>query len=87
MANTQGDITGPLRVNASEETETDVEVVEDGEEGESAGLVPAVARGLLDLTPVTYRLGQSRVKEADLDKYVERGLLKSDLHGLCRAPG
>ena len=70
MANTQGDVTGPSRVNVSKETETDVEVVEDGEEGESAVLVPAVARGLLDLTPVTYRLGRSQVKEVDLDKYV-----------------
>lgn len=49
--------------------------------------MPTVARGLLDLTPVSYRFGRSHVKEADLDKYVEEGLLRSNLRGLCRAPG
>jgi hypothetical protein len=81
MANTQGDnlvpgpvaedVTVPSRVDTGEETETDVEILEDGEECESAGAVPAVVRGLLDLTPVTYHLGRSRVKETDLDKYVD----------------
>ena len=34
-----------------------------------------------------YRIGRSRITEADLDKYVEQGLLKSMLRGLCCAPG
>jgi hypothetical protein len=61
--------------------------VDEGEEGETAGPVPAVVKGQPDLTPVTYWIGRSRVTEADLDKYVEQGLLKSTLRGLCRAPG
>jgi hypothetical protein len=61
--------------------------VEEGEEGKSAGPVPAAVRGQLDLTRITYRIGRSCVTEADPDKYVERGLLKATLRGLCRAPG
>jgi hypothetical protein len=57
MANTQGDnlaptpvaedVTIPSRVDTGEETETDVEILEDGEEGDSEGPVPAVVRGYL----------------------------------------
>jgi hypothetical protein len=63
-----------------------MEIMEEGEEGETAGSVPAAVRGQLDLTPVTYQIGRSRVTEADLDNYVEQGLLKASLHGLCCAP-
>jgi hypothetical protein len=76
-----------LHVEADEEIETDVEIVEEGEEGETAGPVPAAMKGQPDLTPITYRIGQSRVTEAELDKYVDPGLLKPTLHGLCCAPG
>jgi hypothetical protein len=78
---------GPSCDDSSEGTNTDVETVEEGEEGETAGPVPAAARGQPDLTLVSYRLGRSRVTEAELDKYVKRGILKSSHHGLCRAPG
>jgi hypothetical protein len=64
-------VPGPLRVEANEETDIDVEIVEEGEEGKSAGPVLATVKGLSDLTPTTYRIGRSRVTEADLDKYVE----------------
>lgn len=49
--------------------------------------MPAVVKGQLDLTPVTYWIGRSHVSEVKLDKYVEERLLKLTLHGLCRAPG
>ena len=61
--------------------------MEEGEEGETVGPVPAAVRGQPDLTPVTYCLGRSRVTEAELDKCVERGILKPSLCSLCRAPG
>jgi hypothetical protein len=61
--------------------------MEEGEEGETTGPMPAAVRGHPDLTLVTYRLGRSRVTKAELDKYVKRGILKSSLCGLCRAPG
>ena len=35
-------VRGPLRVEADEETVVDVEIMEEGEEGESDGPVPAV---------------------------------------------
>jgi hypothetical protein len=35
-----------------------VEIVEEGEEGETAVPVPAAIRGQPDLTPVTYRIGR-----------------------------
>ena len=76
-----------MRDDSSEGTDTDVEVVEEGVEGETMGPVPAAFRDKPDLSPVTYRLGRSRVTEAELDKYVEQGILKSSLCGLCRAPG
>ena len=47
----------------------------------------AAIRGQPDLTPITYQIGHSRVMEVDLDKYVEQGLLKASLCGLCRTPG
>ena len=77
----------PSRIDIGEETDTDVEIVEQGHEGETPGLVPAVIKGQLNLTLATYRIGRSRVTEAELDKYVDQGLLKPTLHGLCRAPG
>ena len=70
---------------AIEETDTDVEIVEEGEEGKMAGLVPAAVVGQPDLTPATYRIGRSCVTEKDLDDYVAQGLLKSSLRGSCRA--
>ena len=60
-----------------EETDADVEIVEKGEEGETVGLVPAAVREQPDLTPITYRIGRSRVMDTELDKYVEQGLLKA----------
>jgi hypothetical protein len=61
--------------------------VEEGEEGETLGPLSAIVKGQLDLTPVTYWIGSSHVSEVNLDKYVEEGLLKPTLHGLCRALG
>ena len=61
----------PSHVDAGEETDTGVEIVEEGEEGETTGPVPAAVKGQLDLTPVTYRIGRSRVCEAELDNYAE----------------
>ena len=58
---------GPSRDDVGEGTNTDMEIVEEGEEGEIARPVPAVIRGKPDLTPVTYRIGRSLVKEADLE--------------------
>ena len=76
--------------SSSSESRTNLQGVpkrmEEGKEGESAGSVPAAVQGQSDLTPASYRIGQSRVTEVDLDKYVEQGLLKSMLRGLCRAP-
>ena len=67
-----------------EETDADIEIVE---EGETAGPVPAAVWGQPDLTPITYWIGCSRVMEGELDKYVERGILKSSLRGLCHDLG
>ena len=78
---------GPSHDDAGGETDTNVEIVEEGEEGETTGPVSAAVRGQLDLTLITYWIGHSRITEADLDKYVEQGLLKASLRGLCRAPG
>ena len=61
--------------------------MEEGEEGETTGPVLAAVRGKPDLSPFTYLLGRSRVTEEELDEYVERGILKPLLHGLCRALG
>jgi hypothetical protein len=80
-------VPGPSCNDSSKGTDTDVEIMEEGEEGKTTGPVPAAVRGQPDLTPVTYRLGRPCITEAELDKYVERGILKSSLHGLCRAPG
>jgi hypothetical protein len=80
-------VPSPSCVEADEETDIDIEIVEEGEEGKSIGPVPATIKGMSDLTPTTYRIGRSRVIEADLDKYVEHGLIKSTLRGLCHAPG
>jgi len=61
--------------------------VEEGEEGETSGPVPAATKGQPDLTPITYRIGCSCVTETELDKYVTQGLMKPALHRLCWAPG
>ena len=39
---------------ATDVTDDDVEILEDGEEGEMVGLEPAAVGGQLDLTLVTY---------------------------------
>ena len=78
---------GPSRGDPGAETDTDVQIVEEGEEGKTATLVPTAIRGQPDLTSVTYHIGHSRVSKANLDKYVEQGLLKASLRGLCRTPG
>ena len=75
----------PSRIDIGEETDTDVEIVEQGHEGETPGLVPAVIKGQLNLTLATYRIGCLRMIEAELDKYVDQGLLKPTLYGLCCA--
>ena len=72
---------------AIEETDTDVEIVEEGEEGEMAGPMPAVVAGQLNLTLAMYRICHSCVTKKDLDDYVAQGLLKSSLRGLCCALG
>ena len=46
-----GDL-GPSRDDAGGETDIDVEIVEEGEEGETTGPVPAAIRGQPDLTPI-----------------------------------
>ena len=43
---------GPLHDEATNETDADVEIVEEGEEGETTGPVPAAIRGQPDLTPI-----------------------------------
>ena len=53
----------PSHTDAGEETDIDVEIVDEGDDG------------------------RSRVINAELDKYVEQGLLKALLHGLCCTPG
>jgi len=73
----------PSCLDTGEETDVDVEIVEEGDEGKTTGPV----RGQSDLEPVTYRIGRSGVTEAILDKYLEQGLLKASLRRLCRAPG
>ena len=78
---------GPLRIDIGEETDTDVEIVEQGHEGETPGPVPAVIKGQFNLTLATNRIGRSGITEVELDKYVDQGLLKPTLHGLCRASG
>jgi hypothetical protein len=97
LPNTQGDYVMPAHAARSargpshdidaEETDADVEIVEEGEEGETPGPIPAAAKGQPVLTLATYRLGRSCVTEAELDKYVTQGLIKPTLHGLCRALG
>ena len=77
----------PLCDKDVEETNEDVEIMEEGEEGEPAGPVLADVRGQPNLTLITYRIGHSRVIEAKLDKYVEQGLLKASHHDWCRALG
>lgn len=72
---------------AIEETDTDVEIVEEGEEAKMAGPMPAVVARQPNLTLATYRIFCSCVTKKDLDDYVAQGLLKSSLHGLCCALG
>lgn len=64
----------PSRVEAAEGTDMDVEIIEEGEEGESLGPVSRAVKGQPDLTPATYRIGHSRVTEKELDEYVAQGL-------------
>jgi hypothetical protein len=82
-AHAAGSACGPSRDIDAEETDTDVEIVEEGEEGETPRPAPAIAKGKPDLTPATYRLGRSCVTEAELDKYVTQGLIKPTLRELC----
>ena len=70
---------GPSHFDIGEETYTDVETMEEGKEGKTLGLVPAAIKGQLNLTLATYRIGRSHVIEAELDKYVDQGLLKPAL--------
>jgi hypothetical protein len=63
----------------------DVEIVEEGEEAETAGPVPSVVKGRSDLFSATYRIGWSRVTEEDLDEFVEHGLLKALHFVACAA--
>ena len=77
----------PSHDDAGEETNTDMEIMEEGAEGKTVGPVLATVRGQLDFTPITYWIGCSLVTEADLDKYVEWGLIKALLRSLCRALG
>ena len=44
----------PSPDEAAEDTEVDVEVVEEGEEAETAGLVPSSSKERADLSPATY---------------------------------
>ena len=64
MANTQdvdmaSEHPGPSRSDAGEETDVDVEIVEEGEEGETAGPVPVAVKDQSDLEPATYRINHS----------------------------
>ena len=78
---------GPSCADAGEEIDTDLEIVEESDECKTARSVPATVKSQLDLTLATYCLGRSLVDDAELDKYVEQGLLKALLHGLCCTPG
>ena len=69
----------------AEDTEVDVEVEEEGEEVETAGPAPSGSKEHANLSPATYRIGQSRVTEEDLDDYVGRGLMKAYHRSLCHA--
>ena len=70
-----------------EETDADVEIVEEGKEAETIGVVPSGAKGRPNLSPTTYRIGRSRMMDDDLDEYVERGLIKALLRDLMCALG
>ena len=48
---------GPSHAGGGEETDTDVEIVEEGDKGETSGPVSTVMKGQLDLTLETYRIG------------------------------
>ena len=58
---------------AVEETDADIEIVEEGEEAETAGPVPSGTEGQLDLSLATYLIGRSHVTDDGLDEYVKRG--------------
>jgi len=82
MANTQdvdmaSEHPGPSRFDAGEETDVDVEIVEECEEGECP--IPAAIKGQSDLEPTTYRISRSSMTEVVLDEYVEKGPLKTSL--------
>ena len=77
---------GPSCFDAGEETDVDVEIVDEGEEGETTGSEPVAVKGQSDLEPATYRISRSSLTEAVLDEYVEKGLLKASLCSLWRAP-
>ena len=58
---------------AVEETDADVEIVEESKEAETAGPAPSGMEGRLDLSLATYLIGRSHVTNDDLDEYVKRG--------------
>ena len=62
---------GPSHDDAGEEPDTDLEIMEEGEEGKTVGPVPSAVMGQPNLSLVTYHIGHSCMTEADLDKYVE----------------
>lgn len=80
-------VQGPSHDKDVEETNTYIKIVEDGEEGETSGPMPAATKGQPDLTLVTYRIGRSCITEAEFDKYVTQGLIKPTLRGLCQVLG
>ena len=74
---------GPSRIDIDEETDTDVEIVEEGEEGETPGPVPTAVKGQLDLTPATYRIGRSASLRRNLMSMLNEGF--SSLHSVVCA--
>jgi hypothetical protein len=73
MASIEG--AGPSRLNDGEETKFDVEIIDDEEEGETAGSVLATAKGRVAFKTATYHLGRSKVTEVLLDQYLAKDLI------------
>lgn len=58
---------------AVEETDVNIEIVEEGEEAETIGPAPSGTEGRLDLSSATYLIGRSCMTDDDLNEYVKRG--------------
>lgn len=64
-----------------------MEIVEEGNEAETAGPMLPTSKGCPDLFPATFWIGRSRVMEEDLYEFDEHGLIKALPHSLCHTLG